>query len=83
MRHSPQQPPQICVRSEEAREAEERRMDMRFALLCAVVANCHRNPKARRAHRIRSKTSCLAGRPRSREELLARIRGMCSSLKSS
>ena len=31
----------------EAHEARERRADARFALVCAVLANCHRDPKRR------------------------------------
>jgi hypothetical protein len=31
----------------EAREAADRREDARFALVCSVLANCHRDPKRR------------------------------------
>lgn len=65
---------------EEAREAHERRMDARFALLCSVVANCHREPKVRRTP-YKVEDFMPRHRPRSRDELLAKLRMFCGSLK--
>ena len=64
---------------EEAREAEERRMDQRNALLCTVVANCHRDPKIKRTP-YRVEDFMPRQRPRSREELLTKVRLFCGSI---
>lgn len=66
---------------EAARAAEERRMDARFGLVCAVLANCHRDPKARRQP-YTVEDFMPRERPRTQADLVARIRMMCGSLRS-
>ena len=66
---------------EEAREDSERRMDARFALFCSVLANVHRDPKERRTP-YKFEDFMPRPRPRTREELLAKLRQFSGSLQS-
>lgn len=66
---------------EEVREAEERRMDSRFAMLCCVIANANRNPK-QRPYRIQDFMPRQRNKPTTREELEAKIRAFCDTARA-
>lgn len=66
---------------EEVREAEERRIDARFALVCSVLANCHRNAK-QRPYRVEDFMPKHYNRPKTREELEAKIRSFCGAARA-
>lgn len=54
-------------------EQRERRSDARFALVCAVLANCHRDPK-RRPRPYEVEDFLPRERPKTAEELDRKIR---------
>jgi len=63
-----------------AYEVEQSRIDARFALVCAVFANCHRDPKRRRKpYSVEDFMPRKA--PQTRDELVARLRAFSGSLK--
>lgn len=66
---------------EEAKEAQERRMDARFALLCSVFANSRRDPK-QRPYRVEDFMPRHHNRPKTREELEAKIRSFCDAARA-
>ena len=61
-------------------ESIEKRHDARFALLCTVVANCHRDPKVKRQP-YKIEDFMPRERPQTRAELVARLRAFSGSLK--
>lgn len=59
----------------------EKRNDARFALLCSVVANCHRDPKTKRqAYRVED--FMPRERPQTREALLLKIKSFGSCMRT-
>lgn len=57
----------------DAYEARERREDARFALICAVLANCHRDPK-RRPQPYQVEDFLPRSRPQTREEFDTKLK---------
>lgn len=53
-------------------EQRERRNDARFALVCAVLANCHRDPK-RRPNPYQVEDFMPQSRPKTKEEFDAKL----------
>lgn len=66
---------------EEAQEAQERRIDARFAMLASILANQNRG-KSQRPYRVEDFMPKHHSRPRSREELEAKIRSFCGAARA-
>jgi hypothetical protein len=66
---------------EEAQEAQERRIDARFAMLAAILANQQRG-KNQRPYRTEDFMPRHHNRARTREELEAKIRAFCGGARS-
>lgn len=65
----------------ESWKARERRDDARFALLCAVLANCHRDPK-RRPKPYQVEDFMPEKRPKTRAEHEARLRQFAHAMNA-
>lgn len=66
---------------EEAQGAQERRIDARFAMLASILANQNRG-KNQRPYRVEDFMPKHHSRPRSREELEAKIRSFCGAARA-
>lgn len=65
---------------QEVFESREKRDDARFALLCSVVANCHRDPKTKRQP-YRVEDFMPRERPQTREALLLKLKAFTGSMR--
>lgn len=61
-------------------ESQEKRMDARFALLCSVFANCHRDPKTKRQP-YTVDDFMPRERPQTREALLLKLKAFAGSMR--
>ncbi|MGB0745222.1 MAG: phage tail assembly protein T [Opitutales bacterium] len=64
---------------DEAYEAQERRMDARFALVCSTLANIHRG-KGKPAYRVED--FLPKQRPKTQEELEAKVERFARAMKA-
>jgi hypothetical protein len=56
-------------------------MDARFGLVCSVIANCNRTAK-QRPYKVEDFMPKESSKPRTREELEAKVRSFCSAARA-